>query len=110
MSRSGRKRTCARVETNFPDHRRMQRIPPGIRRASALGVWLAALCHSRLHELDGFCPIEALQGYAGERVIRDLVDVGLIARGEQDGLAGVVVVNYAEFNETKADIDDRLRW
>ena len=109
MSRSGRKRTCARVETNFPDHRRMQRIPPGMRRASALGVWLAALCHSRLHELDGFCPNEALQGYAGERVIRDLLDVGLIARGEQDGLAGIVLVNYAEFNETKADIDDRLQ-
>ena len=109
MSRSGRKRTCARVETSFPDHKRLKRIPPGTRRSSALGVWLAALCYSRLHELDGFCPTEALQGYAGERVIRDLLDVGLIARAEQDGLAGVVVVNYAEFNETKSDIDDRLQ-
>ena len=32
MSRSGRKRTCARVETNFPDHKRLKRIPRGIRR------------------------------------------------------------------------------
>jgi hypothetical protein len=55
------------------------------------------------------CPTEALKAYAGERVIRDLLDVGLIARAEQDGLAGVVVVDYAEFNETKPDIDDRLQ-
>src|SRR5579859_6132954 len=109
MSRSGRKRTCARVETSFPDHKRLKRIPFGARRGHALGVWIAALCHSRLHELDGFCPTESLHAFAGEEIIQALVDVGLFARGEQDGLTGVVVVNYAEFNDTKQDIKGRLK-
>jgi hypothetical protein len=109
MSRSGRKRTCARVETSLPEHKRLRRIPPGTRRGHALGVWLAALCHSRFHELDGFCPTEALHGFLPDEAIEDLVNVGLFARGEQDGVVGVVVVNYAEFNDTKADIDDRLQ-
>ena len=109
MSRSGRKRTCARVETNLPHHSRLTRIPLGVRRGHALGVWLAALCHSRQFELDGFCPTEALHGLAADKVIQDLVDVGLFARLEQDGLVGVIIVNYAEFNDTKADINDRLR-
>jgi len=47
MSRSGRKRTCARVETSFSDHKRLKRIPFGPRRGNALGVWVAALLHAR---------------------------------------------------------------
>ena len=102
ISRSGRTRTCARVETHFTDHKRLKRIPFGTRRGQALGVWLVALCYSRLYELDGFCPTEALHAFAGGKAIQDLVDVGLFARGEEDGLSGVIVVNYAQFNGTKS--------
>ena len=102
MSRSGRKRTCARVETSFSDHKRLKRIPFGPRRGNALGVWVAALLHTRHHELDGFCPAEELHAFANENAVQDLVDVGLFARAEQDGLAGFVVLDYAECNPTKA--------
>jgi hypothetical protein len=102
ISRSGRNRTCALVETSFPHDERLERIPVGTRRGQALGVWAVALCYSRLHELDGFCPTEALHAYAGGGGIQDLVDVGLFARAEQDGLSGVIVVNYAEVNDTKS--------
>ena len=101
MSRSARRRGCARVDVNFPYDMRLKRIPLGPRRAHAVGVWLAALCYSR-RELDGFCPTEELDAFSSEGVVQDLVDVGLFARGAQDGLAGVVVVDYAECNPTKA--------
>jgi hypothetical protein len=94
-------RTCARVDVDFPRDLRLMRIPPGPRRAQAIGVWLAALCYSR-RELDGFCPMEVLDALSSEGVVQDLVDVGLFARSGQDGLAGVVVVDYAECNPTKA--------
>ena len=100
-TRSGRTRTCARVDVNFSRDLRLRRIPFGPRRGQALGVWLAALCYSR-RELDGFCPMEVLDALSSEGVVQDLVDVGLFARSEQDGLAGVVVVDYAECNPTKA--------
>ena len=101
--RSGRKRACVRVDVIFPDDMRLMRIPLGVRRARAIGTWLAALCHARQFGLDGFCPTEALHAFAVDEVIQDLVDVGLFVRGEQHGLAGVVVVNDAE------EID-RLPW
>ena len=100
-TRSGRTRTCARVDVNFPRDIRLMRIPFGPRRGQALGVWLAALSYSR-RELDGFCPTEELDAFSSEGVVQDLVDVGLFARGAQDGLAGVVVVDYADCNPTKA--------
>ena len=89
------------MDVNFPYDMRLKRIPLGPRRAHAVGVWLAALCYSR-RELDGFCPTEELDAFSSEGVVQDLVDVGLFARGAQDGLAGVVVVDYAECNPTKA--------
>jgi len=100
-TRSGRTRTCARVDVDFSRDLRLMRIPFGPRRGQALGVWLAALCYSR-RELDGFCPMEVLDALSSEGVVQDLVDVGLFACSEQDGLAGVVVVDYAECNPTKA--------
>jgi hypothetical protein len=90
------------VDVNFPYDMRLKRIPLGPRRAHAVGVWLAALCYSRRFELDGFCPTEMLRAFAGDDVAQDLVDVGLFIRGEQEGLAGFVVVNDAECNPTKA--------
>ncbi len=102
MSRSGRRRTCARVDAIFPNDMRLMRIPRGTRRGQAIGVWLAALCHSRRFELEGFCPTEELQAFPSGDVVQDLVDVGLFARAEQDGLAGFVVLDYAECNPTKA--------
>ena len=101
-TRSGRTRTCARVDVNFSRDLRLMRIPFGPRRGQALGVWLAALCHSRQFELDGFCPTEELHAFAVDDAVQDLVDVGLFACAEQDGLAGFVVVDYAECNPTKA--------
>jgi hypothetical protein len=96
MSRSIHKRTCASVDTSLPDDERLTRIPVGARRGRALGAWAAALCYSSQHELDGFCPTKALQAFAGDEVIQDLLDVGLVVRGQRDALVGVVLVNYAE--------------
>ena len=96
MSRSDRKRPCADGGRRASTRERLERIPPGKRRAAAVGVWLAALCCSSQYELDGFCPTEALHGFANDEVIQDLVDVGLFVRGQHDGLVGVVVVDYAE--------------
>ncbi len=101
-SRSGRNRTCALVDTSFPNDERLQRIACGIRRAQALGAWIVALCYSRLHELDGFCPMESFRGFAVDEALQDLVDVGLFAAAEEDGLTGFVVADYAQFNRSKS--------
>jgi hypothetical protein len=121
----------AKIDVNMPHHYRLLdvrpesvRIPLGIRaeseptvsdasvrmaRAAALGVWTAALCYTRDHMLDGFCPLSALRDFAVEEVVQELVAQGLLARGEREGRRGVVIVNYAKYNETKAGIERRLR-
>jgi hypothetical protein len=80
-----------------------------IARAAALGVWTAALCYSREHMLDGFCPLSALRGIAVDAVVEELVAQGLLARAERDGWPGVIICNYAKHNETKVDIARRLK-
>jgi hypothetical protein len=77
-------------------------------RAAALGVWTAALCFTRDHMLDGFCPLTAISDQAPAEVVEELVRQGLFERAERDGRAGVVIVNYAKHNETKAEIERRL--
>jgi len=98
------------------DHRIMDvrpesvRIPLGVRsetdsakavewtraaRAAALGLWTAALCYTREHDLDGFCPLSGIQHLAVEEVIDELVREGLLARAERDGRAGVIVLDPA---------------
>jgi hypothetical protein len=120
----------AKIDVTFPHHYRLMdispesvRIPLKIRsksdpkraeaceklaRAAALGVWTAALCFTRDHMLDGFCPISAISALTLDEVVDELVRQGLMARVEQDGRAGVIILNYAKHNETKADIDRRL--
>jgi hypothetical protein len=80
-----------------------------VARAAALGVWTAALCYTRDHMLDGFCPLSAIGPFAVYEVIEELVRQGLLERAEREGRQGVVIVNYAKHNETKADIDRRLK-
>jgi hypothetical protein len=58
--------------------------------------------------LDGFCPLIALAEIATDNVIAELVTQGLLARAERDGRQGVIIINYAKHNETKADIERRL--
>jgi hypothetical protein len=64
-----------------------------IARAAALGVWTAALCYTREHGLDGFCPLVAIDGFALEGIIDELVRQGLLTRAERDGRPGVMVVS-----------------
>jgi hypothetical protein len=56
----------------------------------------------------GFCPLRALGDFAIDEVIDELVVRGLLSRAVQDGCPGVVIVNYAKHNETKAQIDRRM--
>jgi hypothetical protein len=121
----------AKIDVNMPHHYRLLdvraesvRIPLGIRaeserlpsdvcvriaRAAALGVWTAALCYTRDHMLDGFCPMSAIEPFAVDEVVEELVRQGLFERAEREGRQGVVIVNYAKHNETKADINRRLK-
>jgi hypothetical protein len=121
----------AKIDVSFPRHYRLLdvrpesvRIPLGIQseserthpdasariaRAAALGVWTAALCYTRDHMLDGFCPLSAIDSFAVDEVVDELVRQGLLVRAERDGREGVVIVNYAKHNETKAEIDRRLK-
>jgi hypothetical protein len=57
----------AKVDVTLPFHHRILRVPRE-RRAAALGLWLAALCYSRAHELNGFAPLESLELYTNEAV------------------------------------------
>lgn len=77
-------------------------------RAAALGIWTAALCYTRDQMLDGFCPLIAIEQFAVAEVIDELVQEGLFVRAERDGRPGVVIVNYAKHNETRADVDARM--
>lgn len=105
----------ARIPVSISHHHRIMavrpesvRIPLGIRsgadgkeaeackriaRAAALGVWTAALCYAREHGLDGFCPLVAIDGFALEGTVDELVRQGLLTRAERDGHPGVVVVS-----------------
>jgi hypothetical protein len=121
----------AKIDVSFPRHYRLLdvraesvRIPLGIQsesdqtrsdacasiaRAAALGVWTAALCYTRDHMLDGFCPLSAIASFVVDELVDELVRQGLFAREERDGRPGVVLVKYAKHNETKAEIDRRLK-
>jgi hypothetical protein len=121
----------AKIDVTFPRHYRLLdvrqasiRIPLGIQsdsdpscteasariaRAAALGVWTAALCYTREHMLDGFCPLSAIRELSTDEVIDELVTQGLLARTEEDGRTGVIISNYAKHNETKSDIERRLK-
>jgi hypothetical protein len=94
----------ARVGVRIAGHHRFLRIPAP-KRAAALGIWLAALTFSRAEQLDGFCPLEAIQAIAPRDIIDRLVDVGLFTRQEENGIHGVWVLKYDDFNDTKAEID-----
>jgi hypothetical protein len=80
-----------------------------IARAAALGVWTAALCYSREHMLDGFCPLVAIRWIAADEVVEELVAQGLLAHAEREGRPGVAIVNYAKHNESRAEIERRLQ-
>jgi len=107
-SPSGRSRIVAKVGVDLPEHERLLRVPKGNVRAAVLGVWTAAVCVSRRREKDGFCALEWVESFATDETIGILVDVGLFERVTQDGVPGVLVLRYDEFNETKAQIDKRL--
>jgi hypothetical protein len=77
-------------------------------RSSALGVWTFVLLYTRDHMLDGFCPLTAIDEFAVDETVEELVRQGLLARVERDGREGVVIINYAKHNETKAQIERRL--
>lgn len=96
----------AKVDVTLPRHHRFLRVPANLRAAS-MGVWMAALCYSRGQELDGFCPWEELGSFTSKQVLDWLVKVGLFSLEDRDGEHGVIVLKYADHNETKAQIDAR---
>ncbi len=95
----------AKVDVTLPRHHRMQSIDS----ASAFGVYVAALCHTREHELDGFVPTTAFRGFPAhsKKDVADLVKAGLFVATVLDGLSGFLINNYAAKNETKADVAER---
>jgi hypothetical protein len=108
MRRTGRAAVVASVAVELPNHHRFFRIPKGAQRGEALGCWLAATLYSRGGELDGWCPVEALEPVSTAETRLRLVAVGLFEPEDRDGVLGFVVCKYAEFNETKSAIDARL--
>jgi hypothetical protein len=92
----------AEIDVSFARHYRLLdvrpesiRIPLGIRsesertdsdasasiaRAAALGVWTAALRHTRDHMLDGFCPLSAIDSFVVDELVDELVRQGLFVR------------------------------
>ena len=108
-SASGRMRLAARVGVDIPFHERMLKIPKGLKRAAALGLWTAATCYSRARELDGFCPADAVEHFVTAESVYQLVEVGLFTKETRDGISGFRVLKFDEFNETKAEIDERLQ-
>lgn len=98
----------AKLDVTLTRHHRLLRIPKGARRASALGVYAAAIMYSREHELDGWLPLDAIDGVATPQALKDLVDVGLVERDDGDGPGeGLRVLRYDAKNETRAVIDAR---
>ena len=95
----------AKIEVILPRHHRMQAID----RASALGVYVAMICHSREFELDGFVPAAALRGFPShsKKDVDELLRVGLIESAEVAEAKGYRIVKYAEKNETKEEIAAR---
>jgi hypothetical protein len=77
-------------------------------RSSALGVWTFVLLYTRDPMLDGFCPPTAIDEFAADETVEELVRQDLLARVERDGREGVVIINYAKHNEIKAQIERRL--
>ena len=106
---SGRFRLAVRIGVEIPDHKRLLRIESVERRREALAVWTVANCRTRGKEESGWCALQWLDPYATVEVVTLLVDVGLLAYEDQDGVHGVRVLRYEEFNETKEEIDYRLR-
>jgi hypothetical protein len=106
---SGRLRIAVRIGVDIPDHERLLRIERGVPRTLALGVWLVANCRTRGKEKSGWCAVEWLEPHATVEVVAGLVEAGLFAYEDQDGVHGVRVLRYEEFNETKEEIDERLR-
>jgi hypothetical protein len=98
----------AKVDVGLPRHHRMQALDS----ASAFGVYVCALCHSREHELDGFVPLIAFRAFPSfsKKDIDELVRVGLFERIARDGVNGVLILKYAEKNETKVDIEERRKF
>ncbi len=107
--RSGRMHVTAAVGVDLPEHERLLRFAPGKDRAAALGVWLVALLQSRRHEKDGYCIREWLGSFDVPEIVEGLVKSGLFKAPAKRAPAAVEVTNYAEFNETKAEIEARLK-
>lgn len=96
----------ARVDVTLPRHPRVLAIKR-TQRARALGVYLAALCYTREHELDGFVPTEALDGLDAVSALVELVRVGLLVDSVRGDVYGYNVHNYANKNETRDAISIR---
>jgi hypothetical protein len=108
LRKNGRMTVVAQFGVDLPSHPKMLRIPKGRARGEALGAHFAATCYSRKEEQDGWCPLEALDAVATPETIRRLVDVGLFEFEEKDGVPGVRVLKYEDFNETSEQIQRRL--
>lgn len=97
-----------KVDVTLFKHYRVLELEPSLC-AACMGVWLAALCYTREHNLDGFCPIVAIREIVTDKIIDELVRVGLIARDEHNGRHGITILNYEKHNETRSEIEKRLK-
>ncbi len=100
----------AAVGLNLSHHHRVLRIKrDDNRRVAAIGTWLVALLYTRREELDGFVPADEIEHLATADIVRDLVEVGLFSAEEKDGVHGFRVLKYEVWNETKRDVERRLK-
>lgn len=92
----------AKLDVDIADHPRA--FAAGV---EAFGLWAWGLAYTRKHDLDGRIPkvaaFIALGGKQNEKLAQKLLDAGLwIADGDS-----FIVFNYAEKNETKAQVQKR---
>lgn len=78
--------------------------------AAAMGLWVLAGSWSAAEELDGFVPaymVARLAGGEGDNMASALVRAGLWLEGEHDGEAGFRFHQWAEYQPTKAQLDQK---
>ena len=76
---------------------------------SAMGVWVMALSWSADNLTDGFIPQRVLGRWGTTSDARKLVGSGLWDTAEKAGEKGWQFHDWADYQPTKADVDERRR-
>lgn len=97
-----------KVDDHFHASRKLLRVPRRIRLACA-GLWVICGSWSAAEELDGYVPSEIVDEFGGTpELVHALVLAGLWTVPDDDP-AGAVFVNWAEYQPTRAQLDEKRR-